>query len=438
MPPLREVQSLYFLCLDRVFESLFDEIVLGIVPSRLEKIRHHLIANLHGGIREHILKLAVLRDRNRIEVLLQLINILIDPNITYLCCYSGRTFRILPKHYSTLITYLKMRNAVGLKFLHIVIKEQTVMEFILQFKDLRLLGDLFIWGIPDKMVRNIKNKLRSKNLDITLLWNQNCESVVTMNSLRGMVQQIFIYCVNLKEFYAEDCQIFNFSHLREYFRRKSIFQAKNNFLRENLKILELKSPHLLLKKNDLSFIANTFPRLERLEINLTADYIDRNVSANFDTLLGLLDDKLSRVKVLRVEFPNDFMGLEFMDIQVLDLDVFVKYRFPNLKYLRINESDFYLSRKYKNNEVMLRALDLTSYKTEDKRDDTNVFVNKFICNLMPSVSKECSKMEGIEINCRGASFQMEAFTMFFQSCLNFPNLRYVSLICDFPLLLELF
>lgn len=125
-----------------------------------------------------------------------------------------------------------------------------------------------------------------------------------------------------------------------------------------------------------------------------------------------------------------------MDIQVLDLDVFVKYRFPNLKYLRINESDFYLSRKYKNNEVMLRALDLTSYKTEDKRDDTNVFVNKFICNLMPSVSKECSKMEGIEINCRGASFQMEAFTMFFQSCLNFPNLRYVSLICDFPLLVS--
>lgn len=124
----------------------------------------------------------------------------------------------------------------------------------------------------------------------------------------GMVQQIFIYCVNLKEFYAEDCQIFNFSHLREYFRRKSIFEAKKNFLRENLKILELKSPHLLLKKNDLSFIANTFPRLERLEINLTADCIDRNVSANFNTLLRLLDDKLSRVKVLRVEFPNDFMG----------------------------------------------------------------------------------------------------------------------------------
>lgn len=63
MPPLKEVQSLYFLCLDRVFESLFDEIAFGIVPNRLEKIRHHVITNLHGGIREHILKLAVLRDR---------------------------------------------------------------------------------------------------------------------------------------------------------------------------------------------------------------------------------------------------------------------------------------------------------------------------------------------------------------------------------------
>lgn len=65
--------------------------------------------------------------RNRIEVLLQLINILIDPNITYLCCYSGRTFRILPKHYSTLITYLKMRNAIGLKFLHIVVSTRCFM-----------------------------------------------------------------------------------------------------------------------------------------------------------------------------------------------------------------------------------------------------------------------------------------------------------------------
>lgn len=64
MPPLKEVQSLYFLCLDRVFETLFDEIVCdGFDEDRLEKIRHYFITNLHGGIREHILKLAVLRDR---------------------------------------------------------------------------------------------------------------------------------------------------------------------------------------------------------------------------------------------------------------------------------------------------------------------------------------------------------------------------------------
>lgn len=74
------------------------------------------------------------------------------------------------------------------------IKEQTLMEFILQFKELRLLGDLYFWGVSDKMARNVANKLRSKNWDITLLWYQNCESVVTMNSLRGALY--FSYFVN--------------------------------------------------------------------------------------------------------------------------------------------------------------------------------------------------------------------------------------------------
>lgn len=127
-----------------------------------------------------------------------------------------------------------------------------------------------------------------------------------------------------------------------------------------------------------------------------------------------------------------------MNIQGLELNVFFKYRFPNLKYLCINESNFYLSRKYKNDEVMLRALDLTNPKIGDKRNDTDVFVDKVAYTLMPCISKECPKLEGIEFNCLGASFREEAFAMLFQSCLQFRDLRYVSLICDFPLQVSLF
>lgn len=124
----------------------------------------------------------------------------------------------------------------------------------------------------------------------------------------GMLQQILIHCVNLKEFYANNCQIYDFSHLKEHFRKKSIFQTKNNIFRDKLTVLELQSPHFLMKESDLLLFANTFPRLERLKMNLTADFTDGNVSRNFYTLLRLLDNKLSRVKVLHLEFPNDFMG----------------------------------------------------------------------------------------------------------------------------------
>lgn len=63
MPPTKQVQSLYFQCLNCVFEHLFEEITSGISPRNFERMRKHYVSNLHGGIREHILKLAVLKDK---------------------------------------------------------------------------------------------------------------------------------------------------------------------------------------------------------------------------------------------------------------------------------------------------------------------------------------------------------------------------------------
>lgn len=63
MPRLKEVHSLYFQCLNCIFENLYDVVVSGVDSKTLERMRKHYVTNLHGGIREHILKLAVLKDK---------------------------------------------------------------------------------------------------------------------------------------------------------------------------------------------------------------------------------------------------------------------------------------------------------------------------------------------------------------------------------------
>lgn len=63
MPPRKEVQSLYFQCLDCVFENIYETLKNGISPRCFERMRQYYTTHLHGGIREHILKLAVLKDR---------------------------------------------------------------------------------------------------------------------------------------------------------------------------------------------------------------------------------------------------------------------------------------------------------------------------------------------------------------------------------------
>ena len=63
MPPRKEVQSLYFQCLDCVFENIYETLKNVISPADFELMRRYYTTNLHGGIREHILKLALLKDR---------------------------------------------------------------------------------------------------------------------------------------------------------------------------------------------------------------------------------------------------------------------------------------------------------------------------------------------------------------------------------------
>lgn len=63
MPRMKQVHSLYFQCLNCIFESLYEVVSNGVDSKTLERIRKHFVTNLHGGIREHILKLAVLKDK---------------------------------------------------------------------------------------------------------------------------------------------------------------------------------------------------------------------------------------------------------------------------------------------------------------------------------------------------------------------------------------
>lgn len=63
MPLLKEVQSLYFQCLNYVFENLFEELISGVSPQNFDRMRKYYVSHLHGKIRDHILKLAVLKKR---------------------------------------------------------------------------------------------------------------------------------------------------------------------------------------------------------------------------------------------------------------------------------------------------------------------------------------------------------------------------------------
>lgn len=72
----------------------------------------------------HLSKLNIyvyLSFRNRIKFLLQLINLLADPAVSYLCTVSGPGF-LLPDHYSTLISHLNKRECIGLKTLYIRVR----------------------------------------------------------------------------------------------------------------------------------------------------------------------------------------------------------------------------------------------------------------------------------------------------------------------------
>lgn len=63
MPRLKEVNSLYVQCLNHVFEHLFEILTNDITPEEFELLRYYFISHLNGSIREHILKMAVLKDK---------------------------------------------------------------------------------------------------------------------------------------------------------------------------------------------------------------------------------------------------------------------------------------------------------------------------------------------------------------------------------------
>lgn len=127
-----------------------------------------------------------------------------------------------------------------------------------------------------------------------------------------------------------------------------------------------------------------------------------------------------------------------MDIRPLLLDVFTTYQFPNLKYLVIDESKVYYEKiqRFVGEEESDTLADLSvneengnnvisqNNSEEQNWTDTKIFIEK-INKLMLSIFRKSPHLEAIEFE-SDYSLDTEAFTVFFQSCLHFHQLRYVS------------
>lgn len=66
------------------------------------------------------------------------------------------------------------------------------MKFISLCKELRLIGDLKTWSVNNKLLNCIKQWLQEKNLDVTILYDKECFTDITMDNLRGKLFKIYI------------------------------------------------------------------------------------------------------------------------------------------------------------------------------------------------------------------------------------------------------
>lgn len=125
MPALKEVPKLYGQCLDIVFEDIFDFLNFDRTPAELEEVTAFYRDAIPAAIRQNIINVAVLKDRNRILHTLEIIRLLIDSGVRYIRPTLDTGF-LLAEHYETLTNILRQNNCVGLNTIFIkVILDRT-------------------------------------------------------------------------------------------------------------------------------------------------------------------------------------------------------------------------------------------------------------------------------------------------------------------------
>lgn len=130
------------------------------------------------------------------------------------------------------------------------------------------------------------------------------------------------------------------------------------------------------------------------------------------------------------------------------LDVFSTYEFPNLKYLVTDESKVYYEKiqrletddddlavpTERNGDAPICDIIVETEVEKKKRCNTEVFIEK-MNKLMASIYRKSPHLEAIEFEC-DYSLDAQAFVVFFQSCLHFYHLRFVSFYSYSPCLVR--
>ena len=62
---------------------------------------------------------------------------------------------------------------------------ETILKLISECKELIYIGDLATWSISEGKVERIRDSLRNKNLDVTIVYRNDCKPDITMQSIRG-------------------------------------------------------------------------------------------------------------------------------------------------------------------------------------------------------------------------------------------------------------
>lgn len=70
-------------------------------------------------------------------------------------------------------------------FLFSQFKQKTVLKFIAECKQLKLIGDLNTWSVPEKVLNKIRSQLRNKNLDVSVLYKDEFLPYITMQNIKG-------------------------------------------------------------------------------------------------------------------------------------------------------------------------------------------------------------------------------------------------------------